>query len=134
MSVRSQIRYADDEFGVSTITAWLDVLDSRLIRQGFPPAPRPVGEDPSAEPVIAVMNHARWLGECGCGSAVMLLRDAAWFWCPTCQNSGTGRLRPVIWPAELDRINRDKASLPEGLAHWTPESEAAWQALRGMVI
>jgi hypothetical protein len=124
VAIRSTIRYAEDEFRVTNLLDWLTVLDSRLAAQGIPPAPRPLGEDPAAPPVYARMNHARWLGECECGSAVMLFRQGPWFWCPTCANAGTGgKMRPISWPepAELERVNRDMATLPAGLANWDPE-------------
>lgn len=135
MSVqRSTIRYAEDEFRVTNLLDWLTVLDSRLAAQGIPPAPRPIGEAPDADPAIAVMNHARWLAECQCGSAVMLFKGGEWFWCPSCANAGAGgKLRPVVWPAELERINRDMASLPAAVAHWTPEAEERRALLLGQV-
>lgn len=121
---RSTIRYAEDEFRVTNILDWLNVLDSRLAAQGIPPAPRPLGEAPDAAPVVAVMDHARWIGKCQCGSAVMLFKGGPWFWCPSCANAGAaGKMRPVQWPADVERINRDMASLPVGLAHWEPEDE-----------
>lgn len=129
MAQRSVIRHADDEFGVSDFPAWLDVMDARAVQLGFPRPPRPLGEAPDAEPVVATMNHGRWLAACGCGSAVMLFRGEAgrWFWCPSCGNPGAGgKLRPVLWPtpAERARIERDMESLPTGLAHWDPAVEA----------
>lgn len=128
---RCQIRYAEDEFRVTNILDWLNVLDSRLAAQGIPPAPRPLGEAPDAPPAVAVMNHARWLAHCECGSAVMLFRAAEWMWCPSCGNAAAGgKMRPVIWPAALERINRDAASRPTGLAHWTPEDEVRRELLR----
>lgn len=131
MIKRCTIRYAEDEFRVSNLLDWLTVMDSRLVTQGLPPAPRPIGEAPDAPPAIAIMNHARWLAECECGSAVLLFKGGEWFWCPSCGNAAAaGKMRPIQWPSELDRINRDKESQPSGLAHWTPEDEVTWQALR----
>lgn len=118
------IRYADDEFGATTWAGFLDVLDARAAEAGQPRPPRPDGEAPGAEPVYARMNYGRWLGDCGCGSAVLLFRGepGAWFWCPSCGNAvAAGKLRPVIWPADRDRIDTNAASLPTGLAHWDPE-------------
>lgn len=128
---RSTIRYAEDEFRVSGWLDWLNVLDSRLAAQGMPPALRPTGEAPDAAPAVAVLNHARWLAHCECGSAVMLFRGAEWMWCPSCGNAAAGgKMRPVQWPADLERINRDAESQPTGLAHWTPEDEARRELLR----
>lgn len=121
------IRYAEDEFGVNSWSAWLDVLDARAAAIGQPRPPRPDGEDAAAPPVYARMNHARWLAECGCGSAVLLFRGGpgAWFWCPSCGNAvAAGKLRPVLWPPDRDRIDTNMASLPEGLAHWDPQEAA----------
>lgn len=119
----TRIRYAEDEFGVSTWTAWLDVQDARAVAAGLPAVPRPVGEAPDAEPVVAYMNYARWVADCGCGSAVMLFRGepGAWYWCPACGNAATGgMLRPVTWPANRAQIDLDMASVPTALANWTP--------------
>lgn len=121
---RSTITYAEDEFKVTNLLDWLTVLDARMAAQGIPPAPRPLGEAPDAAPVHARMDHARWIGDCECGSAVMLFRDGPWFWCPSCANSAAGgKMRPIVWPPDVERINRDKSTLPAGLAHWTPGDE-----------
>lgn len=133
MTVRSVIQYADDEFGVSTFGPWLDVLDARAADAGQPPPPRPLGEAPDAAPVIARMNYARWLADCGCGSAVMLFRGepGRWFWCPACGNTASaGKLRPVIWPANRAQIDIDMASLPAELANWDAAETARWDAVR----
>lgn len=122
--LRSAIRYADDEFRVSTLPAWLDAMDARRAAQGQPPGPRPVGEAPAAPPVTARMNYARWLADCECGSAVLLFRaepECRWFWDPVCGNATTGgKLRPVLWPADRALIDANKATLPAELAHWQP--------------
>lgn len=123
MAQRSEIRYADDEFGVADLPAWLDVMDSRRADQGQQLGSRPLGEAPDAAPVYARMNYARWLADCECGAAVMLFRGEAgkWFWCPACGNASTGgKLRPVIWPAGRDQIDTDMSTLPAGLAQWEP--------------
>lgn len=120
---RSVVQYADDEFHVSSWPEWLNVLDARLIRQGLPPARRPVGEAPAAAPVYARLEYARWLADCDCGAAVMLFRGPAgqWFWCPSCGNPGAGgKLRPVVWPADREQITKNRETLPAQLAHWKP--------------
>lgn len=128
MPTRSNITYAEDEFGVSTLTDWLDALDARQINVAGPPVSRPLGEAPDAAPVYARMNYARWLGDCDCASAVLLFRGVAgkWFWCPACGNASTsGKLRPVMWPKDRDRIDTDRATVPAALANWEPGSDSA---------
>lgn len=121
---RSTITYADDEFRVSTLPEWLDAMDARRAAQGQAPGPRPTGEAPDAPPVAARMNYGRWLADCECGSAVLLFRAEPahpWFWDPTCGNARTGgALRPVLWPADLEQIDSNMATVPAQLAQWEP--------------
>jgi hypothetical protein len=132
---RSKIRYAEDEFSAHTLPAWLDALDARAAQAGIPRPPRPVGEAPAAPPVTARMNYGRWIADCECHAAVLLFRGeqaGRWFWCPACGNAGAGgKLRPVVWPPDRERIDRDMATLPAAVANWDPAAASARAAGNG---
>lgn len=72
------------------------------------PDPSPPGDDP---PVVAYVNHGRWVADCACRGAELVDPDDPLFYCLSCYNAGHGgRLRRVLFPpqapeiaAELDR-------------------------------
>lgn len=57
-------------------------------------------------PVMAFVNHGRWVANCECGGCEVVDRKDPVFMCFSCANfgAGEGELRPVIFPDDAGRI------------------------------
>lgn len=117
---RSQIQYADDMFGVTTLPAYLDWLDANKVRLGVPVAPRPVGDAPASATAWARVDHARWIADCPwrCGASHALPRSETRFWCTGCANGASGKTCLLRWPTQQARIALNMSTLPAALAIW----------------
>lgn len=81
-------------------------------------------------PVVACINHGRWLGECGlwdaarariCKNAQYIDADDRRFFCITCLNAEvSGQWREVTWPADIDIVEEPLIELPTEEQNWTP--------------
>jgi hypothetical protein len=90
----------------------------------------PSGLD-TTTPVIAFLDHGRWLGECGlwddsrariCKNAQFVDPDDHRFYCITCKNAEvSGQWREVTWPEDTDVIEEPLVELPTEEQNWTPE-------------
>ena len=70
--------------------------------------------DAEAAPVVAFINHGRWVGACDvCGSAEFVDPLEPTFWCLNCGNeSVAGRLRPVVFPKGVEYIETVLSARP----------------------
>lgn len=105
------------------------VIDLVRERGGEIPEPDP-GTDESA-PVIAFIDHGRWLAECGlfdtergrtCKNAQYVDVDDPRFFCITCHNNEVGgQWREVEWPADVEAVEETIIELPVEEQNWVPE-------------
>lgn len=82
-------------------------------------------------PVVAFIDHGRWLGECGlwdaarariCKNAQYIDEDDPRFFCITCLNAEVGgQWREVTWPTDTDIVEGPLIELPADEQNWTPE-------------
>ena len=72
-------------------------------------------DDP--RPLVARVDHGRWIGDCDCGSGVALER--AW---PEARCFGCGaRYATVVWPVQADQIEAALLKRPVmGTRNWLP--------------
>lgn len=81
-------------------------------------------------PVIAYINHGRWIGDCGlydasrertCQNAQLVDADDARFYCVICFNDAIGgQWRSITWPENPEFIEESLAELPINEQNWTP--------------
>ena len=95
----------------------------RAVRAGINPADvqGPLLVDDAAPPVHARVEQGRWLGDCECGGAMLLIKGAP-FMCGSCFNAANGhRYRPVMWPDDITAIEDVLLARPEpGTRGWAP--------------
>lgn len=97
--------------------------------QGWPVA-EPVPGDPVGPPVMARVDHGRWLGDCDlddplrkrvCRAAQQLHPTDRRFYCCTCANASVdGRWRTVVWPADPPTVEQPLQGLPPAQQNWRP--------------
>jgi hypothetical protein len=83
------------------------------------PSGGPRGGD---DPVLAYVNHGRWVAECECFSAQVVTEADPRFYCVECFNVAFGgRWRTIIFPSETAEIGVVLAERPERKRqNWTP--------------
>jgi len=84
--------------------------------------PRPDQTD-VLRPVLAYVNHGRWVADCDCNSAQVVSPADPRFLCPECVNAVSGgRWRPVLFPADPAEIEAtfDEAT-PDRQINWHPD-------------
>lgn len=57
-------------------------------------------------PVVAYVNHGRWVADCPDCNGAEFVSMGAPFMCSNCLNGGSGVYRPVTIPAQRDAIER----------------------------
>lgn len=97
--------------GVMTVTDW---LRKAAARKGAM-VPDMVG----GAPVIARIDHGRWIADCECKGAEYVDPDEPVFLCLSCLNQGNGgHMRPVKFPSPKDRAKIEKNLSPENYHSW----------------
>ena len=67
--------------------------------------------DPSTDAVYAVVDNGRWIAKCECNGAEYVDPDYPLFFCCSCGNKSTdSRLRPVIFPGDMKKIETELLS------------------------
>lgn len=74
-------------------------------------------------PVMAQVNHGRWIVECEHCHSAELLDSSLTFFCSECQNKATGgRYRPVLVPGQRKRIEEVLLLRPSAKNQsWAPQ-------------
>lgn len=72
----------------------------------------PFTED--ATPVYAYANHGRWVADCPCGGAELVVERAPLL-CGSC-----GTTRPVVWPDNVKELETVLARRPKLNQNWHP--------------
>jgi len=82
--------------------------------------------DLSVAPLVAYVNHGRWVVDCpDCGNGMYVHPDHL-VWCCNCGNRSAGGMqRRVQWPAELERIEQVLLLRPTANRHWYPHETVA---------
>lgn len=93
------------------------------------PVPEPADGDPTGPPVVARINHGRWIGDCNgfdlrtslkCLNAQFVHPDDHRFFCIVCfNNDNDGKWRPVTWPGNKDEIEQSLDGLPIPEQNWS---------------
>jgi hypothetical protein len=101
-----------------------------LRRLAGQPIPEPATGPPVGPPVLARVDHGRWMGDCDlqdvarkrvCRSAQYLHPDDRRLYCSTCTNQAVGgRWRPVLWPADRAAVEAPLGGLPPREQNWRP--------------
>lgn len=91
--------------------------------------------DPTADPLVARVNHGAWIASCPCGAegapspGMLVFVDAPIAWCVRCENAAThGAWRPVVLPPpdERDAIEAMLAARPDSATrNWAPGESVA---------
>jgi len=98
---------ADDlapSLGVSTHREWIKKMTresraSRIFLDNIA-----VSYDPIGTPVVAQVNHGRWMGMCECGGAELVTSNDPIFFCFSCYNRDNQyHVRPVVFPESQER-------------------------------
>lgn len=97
------------------------------------PVPEPASGAPAGPPVLARVNHGRWIADCHlrittgpwagqrCHNAQYVHPDDPRFFCVTCHNAEVGgRWRPVTWPPDPAAIEATLEGLPIPEQNWQP--------------
>lgn len=102
------------------VTAWnlAHVKEGQLVM----PAPPPATELSDALPLLARVDHGRWLVDCDtCKSAEAIWYDAPLMFCRNCRNVSTrGLWRRVAIPKERNDIAALLNQRPTPHQNWTP--------------
>jgi hypothetical protein len=117
---------ADDmapSLGVNSYREWIRrmTVDSRAARVMLDGIA--IGYEPLGTPIIATVNHGRWVGICECGGAEIVTPNDPIFFCFSCYNlDNKYHVRPVAFPHEKEQaaisavlMERDHKDM-----HWTP--------------
>jgi len=73
-------------------------------------------------PVYAQVNYGRWVALCECGGAEYVSVHDPLFFCNACGNASVGgRLRPVVFPENIDEITSKLLEKPVADRNWKPE-------------
>lgn len=114
-----------------------------LFRIGGQAVPSPADDDPAGAPVVARLNHGRWLGDCNldlplrpnpatgevdpdavpvtCRNAQLVDFTDPRFFCVVCHNAAVGgRWRPVTLPPNRAGIEALVEHLPTQAQNWEP--------------
>ncbi len=94
------------------------------------PLPEPAAGAPVGPPVVARVDHGRWVGDCDlqdtarkrvCRGAQYVHPDDRRFYCSTCHNGIMGgRWRLVVWPADRAAVEAPLDGLPPREQNWRP--------------
>ena len=111
-------------------------IEGVLVKRGEHKRVSAAMQDAEGDPVIAVINHGRWLAHCECGGAELVNPvSGAGFYCLSCYNEGNkGKPRPVDVPDKVRFIENQLLKRPhqknrncaagEGLEHIKNENKA----------
>lgn len=76
------------------------------------------------QPVIARIDHGRWIADCECQGAEYVDPDEPVFFCLSCLNAAhQGALRPVVFPSEKKREKIIKKLNAENFFSWNEREE-----------
>lgn len=76
------------------------------------------------KPVIARIDHGRWLADCECNGAEYVDPNEPIFFCLSCGNTEyQGRMRPVIFPAPETRAKIEANLSPENFYSWNDKED-----------
>jgi len=76
------------------------------------------------QPVIARIDHGRWIADCECKGAEYVDPDEPIFFCLSCLNAAhQGVLRPVVFPNEKKREKIIKNLSAENYYSWNESEE-----------
>jgi hypothetical protein len=117
---------ADDmapSMGVKTHREWIKkmTIDSRAARVMLDNIA--VSYEPAGVPIVAQVNHGRWIGMCECGGAENVTPTDPIFFCFSCYNMGSKyHVRPVVFPEpkEQDAIAATLMERHHKDMHWLP--------------
>ncbi len=78
----------------------------------------------SGDPVVARIDHGRWIADCECKGAEYVDPDEPIFMCLSCQNaSNRGLLRPVKFPTPEIRAKIEAGLRPGTYFSWNEEED-----------
>jgi len=97
-----------------------------LTQNGWVTALEAFSLPPAGRPVVARVNHGRWVAHCECGGAEIVDPKDPVFMCLSCANSdhqvgGRFRLRPISFPI-------DRSDIEEALLFRPDPSKRNWTA------
>jgi hypothetical protein len=96
-------------------------------------APLGAGIDPEAT-VPAYVNHGRWVVNCpDCRNAQLACKTDRRFMCNECGNIAVGhKWRPVVWPADAERIANLLENRPREVQNWNPGEDVRLLAIENL--
>lgn len=97
-------------------------------------APLSAATDPESG-VPAYVNHGRWVVDCpDCRNAQLACRTDHRFMCNECGNVAVGNLwRPVIWPANAQKIESLLENRPRENQNWEPDESRVSLATQNLM-
>jgi hypothetical protein len=99
-----------------------DFVRAELTAQGALELVSRASGEATGTPVLAEVNHGRWIAHCECGGAEVVDPDDPVFFCLSCLNADNGRgLRPVEFPSEKERLQ-----IAEVLLHRKERRSRGW--------
>jgi hypothetical protein len=101
-----------------------------LRREAGRPIPEPADGPPVGPPVVARVDHGRWIVDCDlqdaarkrvCRAAQYAHPDDRRLYCHVCNNQAVGgRWRLVVWPADRGGVEAPLDGLPPAEQNWRP--------------
>lgn len=79
---------------------------------------------PADKPVVARIDHGRWIADCECNGAEYVDPGEPIFYCLSCGNTEyQGHVRPVVFPPPDVRAAIEAGLSPENFFSWNQEEE-----------